>query len=140
MTTIWLSAAVGPKSGGGSYAVTAGPTDALADITSATALAAFASAMNTATTGYIALMGGTAAYSNTTGATSGTVGISGGSVTLTQSHGNSLLALMGTAGVAAVAAQNADAQSGTVIVGYDGALTTAQIKSALQALIARLGV
>ena len=146
MTTTWKSAAVGPVANGGSSAATAQSADATvsaAGPAAATVNTDFAAAMNTASTGYVALMGGTVSYNNSTGAVTGTIGTSGGSVTLSQSNGNALLALLNTTGVAAVAAKAAnakiDAPTKTVLIGYDTSLTNNQVKSALRELIVNQG-
>jgi len=72
--------------------------------------------METATTGFVALMGGSISYNASTGSMSGTVGTSGGSVTLTQSHGNALVALLSTAGTDLVTANAAAVVSADVIL------------------------
>ena len=89
----------------------------------------FATAMTKATTGYVALMGGSVSYNASTGALTGTVGTSGGSVTLTQSHGNSLLALLNTVGTNLASQKAADL---TVAVNTTNFQSQGQLLAALR--------
>jgi hypothetical protein len=137
MGTSFLQATIGPKDAdGNANRVAAGIVD---DPGVALSNTDFALALSTATTGYVALMGGTVSYNTSTGAVTGTVGVSGGSVTLTQSHGNSLSALLSTAGVALIAAQSVVTQSGSVLMAYDNTLTVSQLKGCLRGMLQTLG-
>lgn len=138
MTTTWRQAKITTSTGGEGIAKAALP--AILDAPGgATTNADFSTAMTTATTGFVALMGGSTSYNTSTGAITGTVGTSGGSVTISQSNGNALLALMSTVGVDGVAGSAGEAQSSSVLVGYDAALSVSAVKRGLRAIIDSLG-
>lgn len=142
MTTKWISAGLPVASGTdgqGSVPVGVSHNDGPGAATAQTDFAAFLTDYDTVAAAICVISGDT--YSATTHhfTEGGATGLTSAQLHTQMTSLNSALDVFVTANTELAATVTAEAQSSSVLIGYDSALTTNQLKSALRAVLASLG-